>query len=198
MARVCPGPVPPDNHSRAALPTLSNASPAASSRVFPSRRYRYPSSTSKRCVWPPLATSASDRELDGFAALAGLHNNRVDVSFHVIHRYQRLARGVRQSLSVCDANQQRSDQPRAFGHRDCVHMRIAIAQWIRSLAAPLELWIASARVRRVPVPHRHTCRVCPTATRRRKTVSARRPRQQPPPFRRTRIRSQECEAPLLF
>ena len=63
-----------------------------------------------------------------FGALAGLHEDGVDVAFEMIDADQRLVEAEAEGLGIGDADEQRSGEARAFGDGDGVE--VGEGDWI--------------------------------------------------------------------
>jgi len=98
---------PPGYARPRSVATLSNASPAASSRVSPSRRYRPQAGTSSSNVWPPETSSATN----GGAEIAILDRRRETgaLPYGARRSGARIA-GKGERLGVDDADEQRAGQ----------------------------------------------------------------------------------------
>ena len=87
---------------------LSNASPAASSSVVPSRSNEPRSRTASSSVCPPLAS----RQTKGGSTGAGAEVERRDVTLEVVDRDERDAARPGDRLGRREADEQRTDQAR--------------------------------------------------------------------------------------
>ena len=110
---------PPGKPRPSMRATLSKASPAASSRVRPRRRYWPWPSARTRSVWPPETISATSgkRSARRLVEARPVQPVGVHVAFEVIDAQQWLAPREGQPLGHVDADQQRAGQARARGLR---------------------------------------------------------------------------------
>ena len=92
---------------------MSNASPAASSRVLPSRRYR-----ESLANFEQVRVSSADHQRERRKFDHVLADYGVDMAFDVIYRNQRQVLDQRERFRVSHAYQQRSHQAGTLRHRN--------------------------------------------------------------------------------
>ena len=98
---------------------MSNASPAASSSVVPSRSDRAVLAHGEQERVTAAGEEAEERRLDGIRP----EIERRDVPVEVVDRDQRHAARPRDRLGRREADEQRADESGALRDGDCVHLR---------------------------------------------------------------------------
>ena len=121
---------PPGYPSPSSFATLSKASPAASSRVWP--MFWYDQCSAVLLGQVKMSVSARNHQSQhgeihlAIIFLPFLEQHGMNVSFEMIHGDQRLVEGEGQRLGISDSDQQGARQPRPLGHRQRVNRLIGL------------------------------------------------------------------------
>ena len=116
---------PPGYGRPSSRPTLSNASPAASSTVWPRSRYVRWSRISTRNVWPPDTIRATSGNTGSWpsASPGSVQPGRVEVALEVVDPDERLVVDPGERLREVDPDEERAGEARAVGDGDARRRR---------------------------------------------------------------------------